>query len=81
MPSVRRMKERYILTETRKQANRMTFGKVRLLPNIFAVPLLTIGTDRGGHYPGGDGILHRAAQRGHGPRASHAAETEEDWLD
>ena len=42
MPSVRRMKERYILTETRKQANRMTFGKVRLRPNLFTLPLLNL---------------------------------------
>ena len=43
---VRRMKERYALTEMRKQANRMTFGEVRIsiryiyIYNVFSLTII-----------------------------------------
>lgn len=60
---VRKMKERYALTEFRKQANRMNFGDVSILSmlNIYICIKYaeTLLSDRGGRLSGRSGLLAR----------------------
>lgn len=58
---VRKMKERYAITEFRKQANRMNFGDVSInICIIFQTTHLTFfPTDRRGRVPGGSRLLAR----------------------
>lgn len=62
---VRKMKERYAMTEFRKQANRLNFGDVRIGVGLDCTVCFNRGTllfvfpDRRGRLPGGPGLLAR----------------------